>query len=907
MEIKNFLSLRFIKFLSVLFISCVFILLPISDRADSRLSGTIPYGFSGDSQLIWGRMGTSTYAELWDIWGTSGDDIFAVGEDGAIIHYNGSAWRTMKTNSASQLRGVWGSSSSNVYAVGSNGTILHYNGRTWRLAYGGYKPFSYIDVWGSSASDVFVVGDQGKIVHYDGNAWSSMDSDVSPWQLIGVWGSSASDVFVVGLSGKISHYDGNTWSSMDSGTVNDLFGVWGTSATDVYAVGSYSTILHYDGSTWSPMTVGVFNHINAVWGTSATDIFAVGYGPILHYDGSTWSPMAEDIGVHYGVWGSSASNVYAVGYTVAFGTSINRTILYYGDWNPHVLWAIPNREDPAFESITDFVQTVGESKSHTAFRLWCDPLLAAEANISVTSTHPAFSVDPIIETIQCNTYYYIGFAFSPTEPGLVTDKVTVSGETDTISFDIIGNGVTREIPEYWVADLPDIIAWRLTYDPSRDYLYITDSNSDRLIVFSLELRQIVHQIPVGSSPRGMGITPDGKGLYVANSGEYSISQIDLETMSAVRKIPVPPLSPHPQVNPTPYDIAVVDEDTALIGGDGGLGSGGPIYELNLITLEVSPRDDIGGGNRPVLRTSKDLSKTAILLEPGGSPSTVALYDTSSDSSIARYFDIERGLAINKNGNRIATTWFFNNYLVPDLRLANRNLNTIKTIKLVDIPLGIDFHPTGEYIYATGGYRGSSIEEVSVETLIQTRYLDYPMPEGFEQFYHPETLVVSKDGRWVYVILRHSTAPWTPPSRLLAVKINRTVTDEWQAVYNTLFASPSDLELLREYRDEVLSKKARGRRFKKLLYKNSEEALAVLLDNPEMMDKMQALIYTNIEAVQDVTIGLKGTIYNTGEIADFLEAYAQKAPPRLRFLVKVVKRQMLRKQREGKLFFGFRLK
>lgn len=772
METKKILLQLYIKVFSVLLILGLSIFFPISDITVYGQSGTKPHGLSGDPRLTWGRTGTSTYSDLSDVWGTSANDIFAVGSDGTIIHYDGNAWQTMESTRenvySSQLKGVWGSSSTNVYAVGSHGTILHYNGSAWSLVYGGNEGFTYFDVWGSSASDVFVVGALGKIVHYDGNAWSTMDSGTN-YQLNGIWGSSASDVFAVGLNGKIFHYDGSTWSSMNSGTSNSLWGVWGTSATDVYAGGYNRTILHYDGSTWSPMTVEPFTSINDVWGTSASDIFAVGYGPILHYDGSSWSPMAEEAGSLYGIWGSSATDVYAVGNTVAFGSSVKRTILYYGNWDPRAIWVIPNREDPGRESVTDFVQTVGEPKSHLAFRMWCDPLLAAETDVNITNAHPAFSVDSYIDHIQCNSYYHVNFSFTPVEPGLATDTVTVSGDIDTISLNLIGNGVKREIPETWAADLPGIMAQRLIYDAERDLLYITDSYKGLLVVFSPKLRQIIHHIRVGYSPSGMAITPDGKRLYVANSGEFSISEINLESMTNVRTIPVPPLQTHPQLYATPYDIAVVDENTALIGGDAGAGSGGPIYELDLTTLQVSAREDIGGGNRPVLRTSLDFSTTAILFEPRASPSTVGRYDTASDSCIARKFDMERGVAINKNGTRIAITWIFNNVLVPDLRLVDQDLNDIMSIKLVEIPLGVDFHPTRKYIYATGGYSGSSVEEVSTETLIQTRYLDYPMPEGFEQIEHPETLVVSKDGQWVYIILR--TAPWTPPSKLLAVRIN----------------------------------------------------------------------------------------------------------------------------------------
>jgi len=770
MKINSIFSLRFIKAFTLLFFFAVAILLAVSDRAVSGHSGSKSNGLSGDTQLTWGRMGSCTYAVLWDVWGTSADDIFAVGADGTITHNNGNAWSMMESNSASQLRGVWGSSSSNVFAVGSEGTILHFNGSVWSLVYGGDEWFYLFDVWGSSVSDVFAVGEGGTIVHYDGNAWSAMDSGTT-FQLTGVWGSSASDVFAVGLDGKIFHYDGNTWASMDSGTSNSLWGVWGTSATDVYAVGLSCTILHYNGSTWSPMPVDPPCGSHDVWGTSATDIFAVGGGSVSHYDGSTWSAMTHDISsMLYGVWGSSSSDVYAVGDTVVFGSSTKRTILHYGEWDPQAIWVIPNREEPGWESVTDFVEAVGESKNHLAFKLWCDPLFAAETDVSITNTHPAFSVNSNVDHIQCNTYYHVNFAFSPTEPGLATDTVTVSGDIDTIALDLIGNGVPVETPEYWITDLPDIIARRLSYDASRDYLYITDYNADRLVVFSPKLRGIMHEIPVGNNPMGMAITPDGKRLYVANSGEYSISEIDLETMTELRKIAVPPLNPL-----TPYDIAVVNENMALVGGNAGWGSAGPICQLNLKTDQASPRADIGSGNRPVLRTSTDFSTTAILLEPGASPSTVARFDTASDSSIAQQFDMERGVAINNDGTRMAITWEMDNTRQPDMRLVDRDLNTIICLKLVELPLGVDFHPVGKYIYATGGYSESSIEEVSFDSRIQTRHLDYPMPQGYEQMQYPQTLVVSKDGLWVYALLLQSGAPLSPPSKLLAVKINKPVT------------------------------------------------------------------------------------------------------------------------------------
>ena len=67
------------------------------------------------------------------IWGSSGNNVFAVG-DGVInnvYHYDGSVWSPMTSGTTTQLNGIWGSSGSDVFVVGSNGTILHYDGSVW--------------------------------------------------------------------------------------------------------------------------------------------------------------------------------------------------------------------------------------------------------------------------------------------------------------------------------------------------------------------------------------------------------------------------------------------------------------------------------------------------------------------------------------------------------------------------------------------------------------------------------------------------------------------------------------------------------------------------------------------------------------------------------------------------------
>ncbi len=66
----------------------------------------------------WSQMTSGTTEDLNRVWGTSADDIFAVGRNGTVLHYDGTSWTPMQSGTTEILRGVWGASSSDVFAAG---------------------------------------------------------------------------------------------------------------------------------------------------------------------------------------------------------------------------------------------------------------------------------------------------------------------------------------------------------------------------------------------------------------------------------------------------------------------------------------------------------------------------------------------------------------------------------------------------------------------------------------------------------------------------------------------------------------------------------------------------------------------------------------------------------------------
>jgi hypothetical protein len=251
-----------------------------------------------------------------DVWGAKASDIYAVGDSGTIIHYDGETWSPTASGNTQALYGVWGSGSSTIFAVGAGGTILRYNGYSWSSMISGTTSTLY-GVWGTASNSVFAVGDGGTVLYYNGITWGPLPSGTG-LALRGVWGTSATNIFAVGDSGTIRRYDGVSWSGMTSGTAVQLSGVWGSSASDVYAVGDQGVIRRYGGSgvIWTSVYSSVTDCLGDVWGSSASDIFAVGCrGTVIHFGGTSWSQMiSETTNRLNGVWGSSGTDVVAVGY-----------------------------------------------------------------------------------------------------------------------------------------------------------------------------------------------------------------------------------------------------------------------------------------------------------------------------------------------------------------------------------------------------------------------------------------------------------------------------------------------------------------------------------------------------------------------------------------------------------------
>ena len=297
-------------------------LLGIWGNGDGKLLAT---GF--DSTAIeytgrgWFTARSGTSADLRSVWGTSQQNLFAVGGEGEILHHGDEqdgSWRRMATGTDLKFHGVWGNDAGHVFAVGAVGTILVYDGNS-ELTWAAVPPIVSQDlkaIWGDSDGLLYVVGDQGTILQYDETrTWKSMSSSSSA-DLYAVWGIDSKNVYAAGASGTLLHFDGDAegrWTPLESGVNQQLYDLWGSSEGDVFAVGDGGLILHHDGSEnakWQLTNEGEGLELRAIWGYSPEDIFAAGSsGRVFHYDGERWSTVYFGPSTTIlGLWGTKDGN-----------------------------------------------------------------------------------------------------------------------------------------------------------------------------------------------------------------------------------------------------------------------------------------------------------------------------------------------------------------------------------------------------------------------------------------------------------------------------------------------------------------------------------------------------------------------------------------------------------------------
>src|SRR5262249_50292594 len=144
-------------------------------------------------------------------------------EDGqaVILHYDGSHFQSERSGTNQSLLTVWGARPDLIFAAGNQGTMLSYDGKNWGPVAGIATKEKITGLFGTSDRDIWAVGHGGVALHYDGKTWTPLPTQTKR-HLNSGFSASTNDVWIVGDQGLILHYDGSRFAARDSGLQSDL-------------------------------------------------------------------------------------------------------------------------------------------------------------------------------------------------------------------------------------------------------------------------------------------------------------------------------------------------------------------------------------------------------------------------------------------------------------------------------------------------------------------------------------------------------------------------------------------------------------------------------------------------------------------------------------------------------------
>lgn len=247
------------------------------------------------------------------VWGLGGHDLWAVGDHGTALHWDGTRWEDRRADlfTAEDLAGVWASSPDDVWLVGKNATLLRSSGRNWSII---AKPTNkdLYGVSGSGPQDVWFVGAQGTVLHFDGTL--QLVTIPTTNTLRAVWVRAGQGVYAVGQQQTIATYDygQSSWSVRSDPLGGELMDVFGD-GEHLYAAGESGTFVILDGMF---RTRPVAGDLQGVWAASPQDIWLIGLGGSLYHDQGGDKPVPQNSGVSaslFSIYGFGPTEIWAVG------------------------------------------------------------------------------------------------------------------------------------------------------------------------------------------------------------------------------------------------------------------------------------------------------------------------------------------------------------------------------------------------------------------------------------------------------------------------------------------------------------------------------------------------------------------------------------------------------------------
>ena len=272
-------------------------------------SGSVAPGVDGGPRPIDGEGLTGepsdTTQTLRGIWGARADQVFAVGDLGTIVRFDGLVWRAEEVPAGDNLVAIDGCSDHDIWAIGEV-NLLHFDGSGWQATPHGFasdpRDIDCIDgeVWAVAGLEVH------RILPTPGT-WDRFDG-VGYYSARAVYGAGADDIWIVtGNEASFVRRRGDAFEIAATG-LGDSFNfadVDGSARDDIWAIvrearGEAQSVVaaHWNGRDWrahpAPPPAGAVPiatwQLDDIWVAHPNQALAVGtIGVIFEWDGSRWN------------------------------------------------------------------------------------------------------------------------------------------------------------------------------------------------------------------------------------------------------------------------------------------------------------------------------------------------------------------------------------------------------------------------------------------------------------------------------------------------------------------------------------------------------------------------------------------------------------------------------------------
>ena len=254
-----------------------------------------------------------------DVFGFTANDVWAVGDAGLVLHFDGNTWISLDFGTSENLRAVGGTQSDDIWVVGDHGTVIR---RLAGLTMDMQAPSTadLLDVEAQNSGDISVIGRDTTYLTWSGGEWDEEDTTPMDFDLRALWTDPSGGRWVVGESEHLWQGQSDDWiQAMQGADFVRWHDICGLDEQHFYWVGSEGTRGFRDDGTWS---VNGWNEVIemptllSVWCDDAPFMaWTVGEAGSIWID-EIGTRRVEDSGVHvdlHAIWSDGQGRYFVVG------------------------------------------------------------------------------------------------------------------------------------------------------------------------------------------------------------------------------------------------------------------------------------------------------------------------------------------------------------------------------------------------------------------------------------------------------------------------------------------------------------------------------------------------------------------------------------------------------------------